>query len=177
MKNFSFHEFRPTVTFILKFICFYLIANLIYGIYITFYNPRPDPVTSLISQQTATVLQLGGFEVTSVHSDIKPTSLLIYNGHTVLSVYEGCNGLNTIIIFLAFIIAFGPLSTTLAWYSLFGILSIHLTNLARIVMLFLVAEYWPDFLYLTHKYFFTAVLYFVVFLIWLVWVRRFSFNK
>ncbi len=47
-------------------------------------------------------------------------------------------------------------------------------NLARISLLFWVALYLPDLVYFVHKYLFTAILFVIVFVLWIVWVRKFS---
>ena len=81
------------------------------------------------------------------------------------------------IIFLAFLFAFGPVNRALLWFAPAGLLILHAMNLARIVLLFWVSLYLPKFMYFTHKYFFTAILYVVVFVLWVWWVRRFSKAK
>jgi hypothetical protein len=43
--------------------------------------------------------------------------------------------------------------------------------------LFLVSEYMPKAMYFTHKYFFTAILYVVIFALWLWWIRAFAMKK
>ena len=170
----SFSEFRPTILFLVKFVGIYLVGNKLYGLYITSYDPRPDPVTHVVSVQTAFVLNTCGYDVNAEDRKQKPTTDLMHLGRAKLSVYEGCNGLNTMIIFVAFLIAFGPISKTLLWFIPVGLLIIHLMNLARISLLFFVSEYMPDAMYFTHKYFFTAILYVVIFVLWIWWVKRYS---
>lgn len=51
-----------------------------------------------------------------------------------------------------------------------GILIIHLINLGRIYLLFLVALYRPNYLYFTHKYFFTGIIYIAIFALWYIWI-------
>jgi exosortase family protein XrtF len=170
----SFSEFRPTILFLVKFVGIYLVGNILYGLYITSYEPRPDPVTHVVSKQTALVLNTCGYQVEAADRQQKPTTDLMYLGRAKLSVYEGCNGLNTMIIFVAFLFAFGPVSKTLIWFIPAGLMIIHLMNLARISLLFFVSEYMPDAMYFTHKYFFTAILYVVIFVLWVWWVKRYS---
>jgi exosortase family protein XrtF len=174
MTEFSFKEFKPTMIFLGKFIGLYIAGNLLYGFYVTYFEPRPDPTTHMVSIQTAFLLNLYDLDVTSVDQVLKPTCWLIYDNRTILSVYEGCNGLNTMIIFIAFVVGFGPVSKKMIWFIVMGILMIHIVNLLRIGVLFFVAEYWPTYMYFTHKYFFTAILYLVVFLMWMLWVKKFS---
>jgi exosortase family protein XrtF len=149
----------------------------LYGLYITSYNLRPDSITRSVAQQTGIVLNACGYSVGVEDRQTRPTSDITYFGKAKLSIYEGCNGLNTIIIFVAFVFAFGPISRPLWWFVPLGILIIHFANLCRIVLLFLVSEYMPKAMYFTHKYFFTGILYVVIFALWLWWVRSFSSVK
>jgi len=174
MKNFSIKEFKPTILFLVKFIGIYVVANLLYGWYVTAYTPRPDPATQVVSQHTASTLQLFGWPAITHDDPRKPTTQIVCEGKSVLAIFEGCNGINIMIIFLAFLFAFGPVNRTLLWFAPVGLLILHAMNLARIVLLFWVSLYLPKFMYFTHKYFFTAILYVVVFVLWVWWVRKFS---
>jgi exosortase family protein XrtF len=171
MKNLSLKEFRPTIFFLLKFVGFYLIANILYGVYVTAYSPSPDPATKWVSAQSAALVTACGWPTVTIDHPRKPTTQLLYDNRPILAVYEGCNGINTIIIFLAFVFAFGPPGIRLLWFIPLGILVIHLANLLRISLLFFVAEHRPDFMYFFHKYLFTASLYVVIFLLWITWVK------
>lgn len=174
MSRFSLREFRPTIFFLGKFLGLYLVGNLLYGLFVTSFSPLPDPATRWVSEQTGFVLTSCGWPVDVYDHQRKATTMVRYDDREVLSVYEGCNGINTMIIFVAFLIAFGPLNKTLLWFIPVGLLIIHLVNLARITLLFFVAEYRPDFMYFIHKYLFTATLYAVIFLLWVWWVKKYS---
>jgi exosortase family protein XrtF len=175
--SFPIHEFRHTILFLVKFIAIYLIGNLLYGFYVTSYKPKPDPATRIVSQHTAVVLDICGSPAIAADDVRKATTNIIFNDRAILAVYEGCNGLNTMIIFVAFVFAFGPVSRTMLWFVPLGLAIIHLANLARITMLFYVTVHMPRYLYFTHKYLFTAILYLVIFLLWIWWVKRFSLIK
>jgi len=174
MKAIPLKEFKPTILFLVKFIGIYVVANLLYGIYVTAYSPGPDPITSIASRQTAVALGICGWPSTTKDNEKKPTTLLIHEGRSVLAIYEGCNGVNIMIIFVAFLFAFGPIGKPLWIFALAGIVMIHLMNLLRISLLFWVVLYLPDFVYFVHKYLFTAILFVFVFVLWIVWVRKFS---
>jgi len=110
-----------------------------------------------------------------VKDDIKkPNTHLIFDGQSRLAIYEGCNGINIMIIFVAFLIAFGPISKPLWIFMLAGIFILHIMNLGRIALLFWVVLYLPDFVYFTHKYLFTAVLFVGVFVLWIAWIKKFA---
>lgn len=177
MKEFSFSEFKPTFFFLLKFIGIYIVANLLYGMFVTHYEPGPDPITANVAGQTAVVLEVCSWPVEVLDNEKRPTTELISENKRILSVYEGCNGINVMIIFVAFLVAFGPINKTLAWFIPLGLLILHVINLLRISLLFWVALYRPEAMYFTHKYFFTAILYVVIFVLWMIWVRKFSLMK
>jgi exosortase family protein XrtF len=177
MKAFHWQEFKPTIFFLSKFLGIYLTGNLLYGIYITSNYPQPDPVTHLVSGQVSTMINACGWPVYEKDSVQKPTTLIIYKDHSVLSVFEGCNGINTMIIFVAFLLAFGPYSKKMLWFLPLGLVVIHITNLLRIILLFFVAEFRPALMYFTHKYLFTAAIYAVILVLWVIWVKKFALRK
>lgn len=166
----NWREFRPTIFFLGKFLGIYLAGNLLYGWFITAYYPEPDPVTIAVTRHSAGILDLFTPAHPVVHMT-KPTVSIYGTDRSVVSVYEGCSGLNVAIIYMAFLVAFGPLSMRLLWFAPLGLVIIHIANLLRIVLLFVVASRLPGYLYFTHKYLFTAFIYIVVFILWFVWVR------
>lgn len=177
MKTISLQEFKPTLFFLLKFVGLYLAGNIFYGIYVTGFKPGPDPITKTLTRQSSAVLNFFGQHTSTIDQQKKATTLLLDEERTVLAVYEGCNGLNTIIIFLSFLLAFGPYKKTLLWFIPSGILIIHFANLGRIVLLFFTALYRPEYMYYVHKYFFTAILYMVIFALWWWWVSKYSIRR
>jgi exosortase family protein XrtF len=172
-KSFQWKEFRPTILFVVKFLGMYLVGNLLYGLFITSYSPTADPVTSWVTHQTAYILNLIDPPVVAYAKASKAT-VIIENVKPIVGVYEGCNGVNVVIVFLSFVFAFGPLHKKLLWFVPAGILVIHLANLFRIGLLFFISRDYPHQLYFFHKYFLTAFIYAVVFILWFVWLR---FNK
>lgn len=167
-------DFKPAILFLAKFIVMYVACNLLYGWYITSWYPAPDPVTHWVTDQSAAVLNMLGWETTVHNHSVKPTTYIAHNHKTVIAVYEGCNGLNVLVVFLSFLFAYGPVSKRMLWFVPLGIVVIHLSNLLRIIILFLVSLNLPDFLYFTHKYLFTAFIFLFVFLLWFWWVLKLS---
>ena len=166
-----FTEFRPALRFLSIFVGVYLLGNVFYGLYVEFYKPAPDPATVWVSEQTAFVLNLVGGGVYSVESEGEPTVLLKNNDKTVLRIFEGCNGLNVMVVFLAFVVAFGGKPKKELLFIVAGLFVLHLSNLVRIILLYYTAIHQPHFFYYFHKYFFTAILYLVVFVLWFQWTR------
>ena len=102
---------------------------------------------------------------------------VIINEKYIARIIEGCNGASIIILFLSFIIAFsGELKTTLL-YGLVGSVILYVFNLIRIVILSLGLYHYPLQRGILHSVIFPLLIYGAVFLLWMVWVNRFSKNK
>ncbi len=170
-------DFKPALLFLGKFVGMYIIANVLYALFITAYEPGCDPITYNVTVQTSSLLNVMNWDTEIVRHILKPTTGVILNNKEIISVYEGCNGVNVVIVFLSFLFAFGPYTKTIAWFSLAGIIIIHTVNLARIIILFFVALKFPRYLYITHKYFFTGIIYVIVFALWIFWIRKYALAK
>lgn len=164
-------EFRPSLFFIAKFIGLYLVLNLLYGIYVESFD-QADPITSWVSEKSSGFINLFGAETQTYPHESKSTIVISNEKYNVLSVYEGCNGFNVAIVFLAFLLSFPSYSKKLLWFIPVGIVLIHILNLGRIGLLYWVTLNQPKYLYFTHKYFFTAILFILVFFLWYIWVTK-----
>ena len=164
-------EYKTALLFLLKFLGIYLVFNLIYGVWVEGFAPVSDPFTYFVSGQTITLLEFFYDGLDYEYYPHEPLVWLALDKVVIINAFEGCNGINVMILFFAFIIAYkGPLKQTII-YTLGGILVIHLANIIRIALLFVVAERFESLYYFTHKYLFTATIYGVVFLIWFFWVK------
>ena len=167
-------EFKPALLFLARFVGVYVLGNILYGLYIASFQNEADTVTELVSHHSCYVLNQFGENVQPVRNTQGPTVFIQTQEKITLNIFEGCNGVNVIIVFVAFMVAFGGPLKKMAWYVPLGILTIHIFNLARISLLFYVAQYDQELFYYVHKYFFTAALYLVVFALWAIWVMKFT---
>ncbi len=164
-------DFKPVVFFLLRFLAIYLVGNLSYGLFVTYFEPGVDPITYNVTKQISWVLNVFGNETFVTTDPNKHVADLKTPVQTALSIYEGCNGVNVWIIFAAFLFAMGPVNKKIFYFLLWGTIAIHISNLLRIGLLFFVSFYLPNFWYFTHKYLFTAFIYLIVFALWIMWVR------
>lgn len=156
----------------LKFVGLYIVLNTLYGLWISSYTPFPDPLTKVVTRNAAAMISVAQDNVSVGAAVNSPNVPIQQNGKTVVSVYEGCNSLNVMIVFLSFVISYtGTLKKTLL-FGLFGIVLIYFANLGRVSLLYFIAKYYPHSLYFFHKYLFTGLLYVLVFVLWYFWVRR-----
>jgi exosortase family protein XrtF len=180
-------EFKPTIFFLLKFFGIYLCLSWIYGIYIASYDtqkqPVVDPFTHHIAEQCGNTAELFGYDVfilKNAHQSAQAApeqtfSSMWFNGIQAVAVEEGCNGLNIMILFVAFVIAFGGKIKNMLIFTPLGLGFIYLANLGRILLLSLLnVELQGNAFHFFHKYGFTAIIYAAVLFLWYLWVMHFS---
>lgn len=163
---------KGAIRFLLIFIGLYLVLNVSYGAFIQSYYPTSDPFTRWVTSQVAWLISRLDPSVACSVSAYSNKIAVTKGDNIVINVFEGCNGLNVMIVFTVFLLAFqGPLKATIKFAAM-GILLIHLFNLSRIILLYLVALYFKPQLYFFHKYFFTGIIYAVVFVLWYLWTKQ-----
>lgn len=165
-------DFKPALLFLGKFLAIYLAGNIIYGLYVESYQDAPDAVTRNVTAQTSFFLNMAGYNSAYEMVPAMPKVAMMDAGDLVLYVFEGCNGVNVAVVFIAFLFAYGG---PLKWFAVFlplGLFLIHFFNLLRIGLLYHLAVNNSTQFYYYHKYFFTAILYLVVFALWAIWIMR-----
>lgn len=166
-------NYKPAIYFLLRYLALYLVLNTLYALYIDHYEEE-DPLTLAITQQTAAFLRMLGEPVSAVPVAKSINVPLVCRGVTVIEVYEGCNSVNVIIVYLCFLIAFRGAWKALLKFAVAGIVIIYIMNVLRLAALYWIALYHPQQLYFFHKFFFTGILYAVVFVLWYCWIKTFS---
>ena len=165
-------EHRPILLFLAKFLGLYFVLNLAYGFYIESFGTLADPLTYWVTGQTISVLDLFYDGLDYEYYPYDTYIWMSLDKEVILNAYEGCNGINVLILFLSFIVAYqGKLKPSIL-FTIAGILIIHVSNILRIVLLFMVALKFPEYMYFTHKYLFTGIIYAVVFFLWYLWIKK-----
>lgn len=165
-------ENRKAIWFLVVFAGLYLLLNSAYGLFIQHYYPTSDPFTRWVASQVVWLLSFFDPSVLAYPSIYNEHIAIANDRENMIYVFEGCNGINVMIVYVSFLVAFrGPLSPFLK-FSGIGIVGIHLLNLFRVTLLYAVRFYFPDQLYFFHKYLFTGIIYVIVFVLWYYWVQR-----
>lgn len=167
-------EFKPALRFVIIFVTLYVVLNMLYGFWIESYGNYPDKATELVTRQTSAIVNACGEETTTLPTPGTASISILVGMRNALNVFEGCNGINVMIVFVSFIFAFGGKVKSMAWFIPLGIVLIYAANLVRVTALYYVAEYWEEYFYYMHKYAFTAFLYLIVFLLWWWWIEKVS---
>ncbi len=165
-------RFKPTLNFLIRFGLIYGIGSLLYSLFIAHHDPKPDPITTLVSKNVAYTMNAFGQKVELYDVEEDPYVGVMYLDHYSVSIYEGCNGLAVMILFVAFVVAFrGANTNAMVWFIPLGILMIHLFNLLRLGLLIVINHYYTSMFHFYHKFLFTGIIYIFVLLLWVIWVR------
>jgi exosortase family protein XrtF len=165
-------ELKPAFRFLAIFVGLYLGLNILYGLWISSYHFQVDSATAMVTRQSSLLLNVWGEETyTQLKTPARSIAIVNPSG-VVINVFEGCNGINVMIVFVSFLFAFGGQLKKIAWFLPLGIVIIYLANLIRVMTLYYVAEYWATYFYYIHKYVLTAFLYLLVFVLWWFWIEK-----
>ena len=167
----------------IKFFVTYFLLFVIYAAYLQNGQQKLNgfqcaPLTEKVANQTVGVLQFFGYNASATQHDKEMSvKLLIENVYTA-RVIEGCNSVSIIILFVAFIVAFGRAKKiTILVYSIAGSLFIYGINILRIAFLTVMLYKYPDEQVVLHNLIFPAIIYGATFLLWVLWVQKFSKYK
>tara|TARA_R110000787_G_scaffold91628_11_gene193055 strand:+ start:849 stop:1385 length:537 start_codon:yes stop_codon:yes gene_type:complete len=173
---------RNIVLFLVKFFATYFILFGTYSFYLQKTQQKGDvfscsPITHKVAQQTNSVLSLFGYNASVVQHNKEMSVKIVLNGYYIARVIEGCNSVSILILFLAFVVAFpGSLKATIL-FSIAGSLIIYAVNILRIAFLTVMLFKYHDHQTLLHNLVFPAIIYGITFLLWVLWVHKFSNYK
>lgn len=119
-----------------------------------------------IASVTATLLQVSGYEMFAFDRIV---GIARTNG---LEIFDGHNGIETIGLFIGFVLAY-PGNTVKRWLFIpTGILIIYLVNVARIYLLAIIQYHWYSGFQVIHEYTFNLIFYLAVFALCVVWALK-----
>lgn len=167
-----FLQHKPFLLFLGKFFFTYLAFTFIYQFYLSSFNNSIDAITENVSVLTEKLSNLVGLNLSIVFNDTHYN--LVYNNRITAKIIEGCNAISVIILFTSFVIAFsGKLKQTVL-FILSGSLFIYGLNIFRIMILTFLLYYYPAQEHILHGVVFPLIIYGAVFILWVIWVNKFS---
>lgn len=171
--NTYLQQYKPFLWFLGKFFLSYLVLTVLYREYLSsFGDDVVDGITSNVSFLTQKIANVFGIAI-ATHPDYLSYQI-IYKGKYLARIIEGCNAISVIILFVAFVVAFsGKIKTTIL-FVLGGSVLIYILNVFRIVFLTVLAYHFPSQEHILHGVLFPLIIYGIVFLLWVIWVNKFS---
>lgn len=166
-----------------RFLKFLIISSLSYiSLYIVYefvikkYTFWDQAFIRVIINSADTLLNGLGYHTFKKLSDTD-FQVIGVDGSNGVWVGASCNALTLFFLFIVFIAAYPGHQKSKWWYILTGLLSIHILNIFRVVALALIAFYKPEYLDFNHTYTFTFAIYCYIFLLWIIWVNKYSIKE
>jgi exosortase family protein XrtF len=158
--------------FLFFFFCSFLAWDLLYEYVLHPHEWLDKPVINLSSIMAKDFLDWFGYKTFIEPNPIKRT--IGIDGSTGVWIGDACNGITLFMLFTLFIVSYpGPWKHK-AWFIPTGIVIIHLCNVFRIMALCIMARYKREWLDFNHTYTFQLLMYVIIFLLWLWWMKRYS---
>ncbi|MNF25153.1 Transmembrane exosortase [compost metagenome] len=174
MKKY-FIRYKPFLVFLGTFFLVYIVLTLLYQGYLnSFGENKIDSITKMVARNTEGLLQLFDADAKVVLDESNLFFKLFYQQNYLARIIEGCNAISVIILFISFVVAFsGKLKATL-FFVFGGSVLIYVLNIVRIVFLTILMFRFPEQGHFLHGVVFPLFIYSVVFILWIIWVNKFS---
>lgn len=157
---------RPEAAFLLKFALFLVLF---------FAATAPKPMNDVFVEPFTTgVAKVGGFTAGLLGEDTRMIGTAIVSPRFAVNVRTGCNGLETIYIFFAGVLAFPAPWSRKLWGLVLGFLAIQVLNNVRIVSLFYIGVYFPQHFEDSHIVIWQAIVILFGVALFLLWADRYA---
>ena len=175
-----FYKYKSVLRFVLLFLGTYLLLTILYALYLQLSKGGsypPDYITHLVAKQSSTLINGFGYDANVIPHETQPTMKLFVEGQYLAQIIEGCNAISIIILFVAFVVAFAQRFRKTLFFILAGTVIIYSVNILRIAILVIVLYRYPEYEHTLHGVIFPGIIYGIVFLLWMLWVRIISKGK
>lgn len=173
-----FSDFKPVLKILLRFVILYVVMVLAYQFYLNGYkNAGLDPFSTWVMKQTTFIQESLGYPSKMVEG--KPqdeTTWFFVSGKYTSRMVEGCNAFSVMTLLMAFIFAFYKGAKTFLFVGL-SLVFIHIINVLRIAGLNILILEYPGYSKIGHDYFFPAIIYGSVVVLWLIWIKYFALKE
>lgn len=184
------NAFPPEVkTFLLRSFVLFVIWKSIYIFYLGYERILDKPLTNIVGTHTAWVLNafsgekiFSSRELISIRGfegqyQVAPVSMVEKSGEKLLSIADGCNGLELFILYIGFIIAMPASLKRKSIFLIVGAILIHFVNIFRCVGLCVLAINASVHFDFAHHYLFKIMVYGTIFLLWVQFMRGVYLKK
>lgn len=174
-----FAQYKPFFVFLFRFFAVYAGLALAYNAYLHSFDEAAfevDSFTQSVAVQTKWLTDAFGYATQIKPHPSQASVMFVLNGHYVSRVVEGCNAISVVILFISFVFAFKGNWKRTIMFMVVGTLLIHALNIVRIALLSMALLHYPQYGHVLHGVVFPAFIYGVVFVLWIIWVNKFSLH-
>ena len=123
---------------------------------------------------TAAIARVSGWLLNLLGQDVNMSGTAIYGGGFAVDIKNGCNGLETVIIFVAAVLSFPATLKARGIGLALGTIAIQVVNLVRVVALFLTGTYLPNLFDNSHTVVWQTIVIVFGVLLWMYWANRYA---
>ncbi|WP_125723305.1 exosortase family protein XrtF [Flavobacterium ustbae] len=168
-------QFKPFLIFVSIFFLTYIVLTILYKFYLSGYQSEDLDTMTVISGNTSEqLLKLFNYDIIIQKNSQNPWQDIILNGKYIARITEGCNAISVMILFVSFVMAFSGSFKKTSLFIILGIISIYILNVTRISLLIVLVYNFPQYTQFLHGTFFPLMIYGYVFILWILWINRFS---
>ncbi len=154
----------------------YLILYLIYQFIVRRYTYYDQKFIGTIITGSDYFFQLFDYKTFTSLQD-RDLQVIGIDGSTGVWVGSNCNAISLFMLFIVFIVWYPGHQTSKLWFIPFGLVTIHILNIIRVIGLVLISKNAPQYLDFNHTYTFTFIVYAYIFFLWMWWVNKFADKK
>jgi len=129
---------------------------------------------TFVAPYTATVAKVSGEILRVLGEEMTIDGCLLRSPKFAVTIYNGCNGLITSIIFLAGVLAFPARPVAKIIGVIGGLLTIQVINLVRILSLYYVGVFRPEWFNASHIVVWQSIVILSGVALWVFWATRFA---
>ena len=157
---------RPEVRFLTLFLTFLGVSFTVIAL---------DPVNdAVVLPYTAFIARISGAVLRLLGENATVDSCVVSSPRFSVTIYNGCNGLITSLIFVSGVLAFPARWSAKVVGVVGGLVAIQLINLIRIVSLFYIGIYFPAIFDQSHIFIWQSVVILAGVALWVIWAHRFA---
>ena len=152
------------VRFIVVFVSALIALAIVFPWLSARYNREMMSFMSATAWLVGQVLKLAG-------QDVSILGRFIHGSGFSIEVIEECTGVYEILIFWAAVLAYPSRWPAKAAGFIGGAISLIILNVIRMVILYIVGHYQPDWFEFMHTYFWQATLILLIATVWIAWIK------
>lgn len=160
---------KPLVTFLIRAVAIYLAWFVFHQLPELGSGKVDILLIKHLAKSAKWILEVMGFTAFYSFNKIAMAGI---EGSAGLIISPSCNGLDLLVLFAGFIIAYPGTIRSKFLFIPVGLLIIDVLNIIRIVLLAWMAKFSPHLLEFNHSYTFTFSMYVIIFALWMVWIRK-----
>jgi len=124
-----------------------------------------DPYTTFVAHESAVVLRTLGEQA-------RVDGQVLSSPRFAVTIYNGCNGLEAILVFVAGVLAFPAPWRARLLGVVVGFVAVQVVNVIRVVSLYYVGVWRPEWFTTAHVLVWQTIVILFAVILWLLWVQR-----